>query len=166
MPLNVNSLRPRKEQLYIYTCCNDKHINKIGTGIFSFQFRYSLRFNNSIFSSSCSLSEKYALHQLASILYLLEKKQEFFRNKDVYFYTNLPKPPSPRDIDNTFLYTLLLNKQKLNCSLSFVNANENQLTCAKSAAQFAIQSHFLHGQSSYITLHNHHTLSVTSLKYE
>jgi len=164
-PYIANSLRSRKEQLYIYTSSNNNGY-RIGTGIFSYQFCCSLRFNNSLFHSNLSVSEKCALHQLASVLYLIETKQELFRDKNVYFYTNLPKPTSEINNSLHIFHTLLLKKQKLNCSLSFVESKEYHLHYAKSAAQVAIQSQSLHGSSIYITLHNHHKLSVTSLYYE
>ena len=101
----------------MYMCTNSND-SLTGTGIFANSFHYSLRFQ----MKTDYLRSKYNyLHQLCSIIFVLQQQRKYLHNRSIFIYTNLLKF---QDVYSDvffapFVDTLVYETNSLNSSLCF-----------------------------------------------
>lgn len=95
--------------------------NSTTSGIFSSHFSHSLHFTTLPVSNS--LQERCSLHQLSSVIFLLQKHPSFFHSKSTTFFTNFTKYQTESINSIPFLNTTTFLSRKLDCSLYFAEAS-------------------------------------------
>lgn len=156
---NIAHHAPFKQSLKIWLQ-STQNSQRIGTGIVSSNFNYSIRFEE--------VDTRHA--QMCSIIFLLQKHPGIFHSKNVSIFTNLncsffDDTPDSAHFINTYLH----HTRKLNCSLQFHNClpSHHDFHYSARLAKLAASSHFMAPcVNTFITLHNNQKIPVVSYLFD
>jgi hypothetical protein len=124
----------------------------LGTSILSPKFNYLLHISDTPFRNNCYL------HQLGSIVFLLQQYPTYFSNHNVHVFTNLPKSINYFDDTpdfNPLFVTLFILSNRYNCSFDFHYSHQLVNPVLNSQPT-------LYKRNNYLTLYNGEKFHLSS----
>ncbi len=148
--------------IYMYTNSNNL---LTGTGVFARHFHYSLRFQMN------KERNKYNyLHQLCSVIYVLQQQRRYLNNRSIFIYTNLSEFQDVYGdvLFSPFVDTLVYETKSLNSSLCFKDLSPlyNKYSIVSRFSDIALSEYSPGIYNKYITLYSGRKFYLTSFFVE